>query len=314
MAANMKAVKLRIKSVQSTMQITRAMQLVAGSKLIKAKQKAENSKPYFETLHATLTGIARDNNDFQSPYTRSGENDKWLYIVIAGDRGLAGGYNANVFKFMEEESEGRDVTVLPIGKKSVEHYAQHKVPILTKAFAEVAAIGVSDCFEIARMVCEAYAGGEYGHVSLCYTKFVSMMTQTPGVTSLLPLSDFTNPEGNRLMELGDAGTAASKSSGDAEKPEEEQKPETGGARELILYEPDSETVFNSIVPDYLAGLLYACINISVASELAARRMAMEAATDNAEEMIETLSLYYNRARQASITQEITEIVAGAEGG
>ena len=313
MAANMKAVKLRIKSVQSTMQITRAMQLVAGSKLIKAKQKAENSKPYFETLHETLTGIARENNDFQSPYTRAGANDRWLYIVIAGDRGLAGGYNANVFKLMEEESRGRDVTVLPIGKKSVEHFAQHKVPILTKAFSEVASIGVSDCFEIARMICEAYAGGEYGHISLCYTKFVSMMTQTPGVTSLLPLSDFTDPSGNRLMELGDASAAVPKSAEGAAEPEKEEDA-PGGARELILYEPDSETVFNSIVPDYLAGLLYAGINISVASELAARRMAMEAATDNAEEMIETLSLYYNRARQASITQEITEIVAGAEGG
>ena len=313
MAANMKAVKLRIKSVQSTMQITRAMQLVAGSKLIKAKQKAENSKPYFETLHETLTGIARENNDFQSPYTRAGANDRWLYIVIAGDRGLAGGYNANVFKFMEEESKGRDVTVLPIGKKSVEHFTQHKVPILTKAFSEVASIGVSDCFEIARMICEAYAGGEYGHISLCYTKFVSMMTQTPGITSLLPLSDFTDPSGNRLMELGDASAAAPKDAESTQAREEDAKP-AGGARELILYEPDSETVFNSIVPDYLAGLLYAGISISVASELAARRMAMEAATDNAEEMIETLSLYYNRARQASITQEITEIVAGAEGG
>ena len=302
-ASNMKAVKLRIKSVQSTMQITRAMQLVAASKLNKAKLRADRSKPYFETLHATLTGIAQENNDFQSPYTRAGKNDKWLYIVIAGDRGLAGGYNANLFKFLETETVGKDYSVLPIGKKSVEHFEQKKIPILTRAFAEVAVIGVSDCFEIARIICDAYAAGEYGHISMCYTNFISMMTQTPGVTSMLPLSDFTDPSGNRQMDAADAAL---------DQGQAEQK-ESGKARDLILYEPDSETVFNSIVPDYLAGLLYSSINISVASELAARRMAMEAATDNAQEMIDTLSLYYNRARQASITQEITEIVAGAEG-
>ena len=143
---------------------------------------------------------------------------------------------------------------------------------------------------------------------MCYTDFVSMMTQTPGVTSMLPLSDFTKPEGNRLAETGKSPSGAS---GAEKKAEDAGKPE--GSKNLILYEPDSETVFDAIVPDYLAGLLYSSINVSVASELAARRTAMEAATDNAEEMIDTLSLNYNRARQASITQEITEIVAGAEG-
>ena len=286
MAANMKAVKLRIKSVQSTMQITKAMQLVAASKLRKAKEKADLSKPYLEVLRKTLIDIAHGNTEFHSPYTRADENEKWLYIVIAGDRGLAGGYNANLFKFMESETHGRDISVLPIGKKSVEYFKQRKVPIFTEDYAEVAKITISECFEIARRICEAYRNGQYGHIYLCYTNFVSMLTQTPEASSMLPLSDFVT---------------------DGDEAEE-----TGKAKELILYEPDSETVFDSIVPEYLAGLLYSGINVSVASELAARRTAMEAATDNAEEMIETLSLYYNRARQASITQEITEIVAGAE--
>ena len=303
-AANMKAVKLRIKSVQNTMQITKAMQLVAASKLRKAKQKADQSKPYFETLHGTLTDIARSNTDFQSRYTKAGGNDRWLYIVIAGDRGLAGGYNANLFKFMEEETRGKDVTVLPIGRKSVDYFHHRKTPILTEDFAEVASIGASDCFEIARLVCEQYVAGKFGHISMCYTEFVSMMTQAPGVTSMLPLSDFTRPEENRTTQKMAGSSASAGAAG-------ENPAET--SRNLILYEPDSETVFDAIVPDYLAGLLYASVNVSVASELAARRTAMEAATDNAEEMIETLSLNYNRARQASITQEITEIVAGAEG-
>ena len=287
-AANMKAVKLRIKSVQNTMQITKAMQLVAASKLRKAKEKADRSKPYFKIMRETLTEIARGNTDFQSPYTKQVKNDKWLYIVIAGDRGLAGGYNANLFKFMESETKGRDYMVLPVGKKSVEYFRQRGVELFTEDFAEVARISISECFGIAKLICDAYSEGKFGHVLLCYTDFVSMMTQTPRSTSLLPLSDFEE---------------------EAAVEGEEKKP----VRDLILYEPDSETVFNAIVPEYLAGLLYTSINVSVASELAARRTAMEAATDNAGEMIEKLSLYYNRARQASITQEITEIVAGAEG-
>ena len=285
MAGSMKAVKLRIKSVQSTMQITKAMQLVAASKLRKAKERADASKPYLETMLGTLTDIANSNTDFQSPFTKAAENDKWLYVVIAGDRGLAGGYNSNLFKFMEAETKGRDnVTVLPIGKKSVEYFKHRNVPLFTEEYAEVAKVTVSDCFQVAKLVCDAYRSGEFGHIFLCYTNFVSMLSQVPTASSLLPLSDLRT----------------------------EEKASDGKARDLILYEPDSETVFNAIVPEYLAGILYSSINVSYASELAARRTAMEAATDNAEEMIDTLSLYYNRARQASITQEITEIVAGAE--
>ncbi len=285
MAGSMKAVKLRIKSVQSTMQITKAMQLVAASKLRKAKERADASKPYLQTMLDTLTDIANSNTDYRSPYTKVSDNDKWLYVVIAGDRGLAGGYNSNLFKFMETETGGRkDYTVLPIGKKSVEYFKHRNIPLYTEEYAEVAKINISDCFQIAKLVCDAYSSGEFGHIFLCYTNFISMLSQVPTASSLLPLSDLRT----------------------------EQKESDGKARELILYEPDSETVFNAIVPEYLAGILYSSINISYASELAARRTAMEAATDNAEEMIDTLSLYYNRARQASITQEITEIVAGAE--
>ena len=285
MAANMKAVKLRIKSVETTMQTTRAMQLVAASKLRKAKEKADASKPYLKTLKNTLADIANGNLDFGSPYTKPGKNEKWLYIVIAGDRGMAGGYNSNLFKFMESEVKGRDVTVLPIGKKSVEYFKHHNVPIYTEAYAEVAKVSINDCFEIGRLICRAYSGGEFGHIFLCYTNFVSMLSQVPEASSMLPLSDFV---------------------------EDEKTDEVLKTRDLILYEPDSETVFNAIVPEYLAGLLYSGINVSVASELAARRTAMESATDNAAELIEELNLYYNRARQAGITQEITEIVAGAE--
>ena len=286
MAANMKAVKLRIKSVQSTMQITKAMELVASSKLRKAKERAEICRPYYKDLYRTLQHIAVDNTEFYSVFAREAVSDKYCFVVVAGDRGLAGGYNANMFKKVEEVSAGKDYVVLPIGKKAVEYFQRKGTEILTDAFAEVADVSVADCFEIAHLLSGEFKKGTFGHIELCFTTFVSMLSQQPQVSSLLPLTDLAEDAPD---DLDDA------------------------ARSLILYEPNSMEVFDAIVPEYLAGLIYGGVCESLASELAARRMAMEAATSNAEEMIDKLNLYYNRARQASITQEITEIVGGAEG-
>ena len=155
------------------------------------------------------------------------------------------------------------------------------------SFAEIANLSVADSFEIARALCREFRKGTFGHVELCYTKFVSMLSQMPVSVPILPLIDIAKEDG--------------------------EDPEAKKIRNLILYEPNGVEVFEAIVPEYLGGLIYGGICESVASELAARRTAMEAATGNAEEMIEQLNLYYNRARQASITQEITEIVGGAEG-
>ena len=283
MAANMKAVKLRIKSVQSTMQITKAMELVASSKLRKAKERAEVCRPYFETMHQTLVNIAQGNTDFSSVYARESGNEKRCYVLIAGDRGLAGGYNTNLFKCLEAASVNQDFLVLPIGKKAVEYSKRNGFACVTESFGEIADVSVADCFEMANLLCGEFKKGEFGHIDLCYTKFVSMLSQQPSAIPVLPLKDLTD------------------------------KQDTKSIRNLILYEPDASEVFDAIVPEYLAGLIYGAVCEIVASELAARRTAMEAATNNAEEMIEKLNLHYNRARQASITQEITEIVGGAEG-
>ena len=283
MAANMKAVKLRIKSVQSTMQITKAMELVASSKLRKAKERAEVCRPYFETMHQTLVDIARGNTDFSSVYARESGNEKRCYVLIAGDRGLAGGYNTNLFKCLEAASLNQDFLVLPIGKKAVEYSKRNGFACVTESFGEIADVSVADCFEMANLLCGEFKKGEFGHIDLCYTKFVSMLSQQPSAIPVLPLKDLTD------------------------------KQDTKSIRNLILYEPDASEVFDAIVSEYLAGLIYGAVCESVASELAARRTAMEAATNNAEEMIEKLNLHYNRARQASITQESTEIVGGAEG-
>ena len=286
MASNMKAVKLRIKSVQSTMQITKAMELVASSKLRRAKDRAETARPYFQELHRTLKDIANGNTDFSSIFAKDNENGKVCYVVIGGDRGLAGGYNSNLFKKLEAAAAGKEYMVLPIGKKPMEYFRRRGVETVTEQFAEIATVSVSDCFTMASLLCRDFREGRFGHVELVYTTFLSMLAQRPDSFPVLPLTD--------LNENVD--------------PEHVKK-----IRDLILYEPNASDVFDAIVPEYLAGLIYGAVCESVASELAARRMAMDAASKNAEEMIETLNLSYNRARQASITQEITEIVAGAEG-
>ena len=280
MAGSMKDIKLRIKSVESTMQITKAMELVASSKLRHAKLRVEKSRPYFDVLHATLADIAAHNTDFSSPYTASRPVKRTCYVVIAGDRGLAGGYNANVFKAVAAHAQGKDCCYLPVGKKALEHYLHRGAEVLSREFPEAEDVSVEHCFSMARTLAKGFLAGEFDEIYVGYTNFVSMLTQTPAVLRLLPL----NPP----------------------------KEKAAGPQPLILYEPDSQAVYDAIVPEYLAGLIYGALCESVASEMGARRTAMNAASKNAGEMIDTLSLHYNRARQAAITQEITEIVAGGE--
>ena len=279
--ASMKDIKLRIKSVESTMQITKAMELVASSKLRKAKERQEKCRPYFMGLKQTLESIETATNDFSSPYQQQREVKKRCLIVFAGDRGLAGGYNSNVFKSVQPMLEEGPVCVLPIGKRTVEFFSRNGIEMLTTEFAEAASVSVSDCFTISNLITKGYLNGQYDEVSVVYTRFVSMLTQTPARDALLPLEKL------------------------------EAKAKTG-VRQLVLYEPNPSAVYDAIVPNYIAGMIYGAMCESVASELGARRTAMDAASKNASEMIDDLSLRYNRARQGAITQEITEIVAGAE--
>ena len=280
--ASMKDIKLRIKSVESTMQITKAMELVASSKLRKAKERQERSRPYFTELRETLAEIESVTRDFSSPYQKKREVNKRCLIMIAGDRGLAGGYNSNIIKAVTEiMRDGTPVCILPIGKRAVDFCVRKEIEIMTTEFAEAAEISIPDCFAIANLITSGYLSGQFDEVSIVFTKFVSMLTQTPTSETLLPLKA-------------------------AERTEAEV------VRSLVLYEPSPEEVYDAIVPNYIAGMIYGSMCESIASEQGARRTAMDAASKNAAEMIDDLSLRYNRARQGAITQEITEIVAGAE--
>lgn len=274
-----KEIKTRIRSMESTKQITKAMEMVAASKLRRAQAQVMDSRPYFEILHQAITDISVSTQDFSSVYFQESPRGKVMYIVIAGDRGLAGGYNSNVLKLVEEEIRGKQAEVLPIGKKAVDFFRSRNVPAFTENYAEAASVSIGDCFSIAKQLCKAFRDGAYSEVHVAYTNFESMLSQSPAAMKLLPL--------------------------------EHPKPTEPRHNTEILYEPSSEGVFDAIIPEYLGGLMYGALCESRASEQAARRMAMDNATQNAEDMINDLSLKFNQARQAAITQEITEIVAGS---
>ena len=273
-----KEIKNRIRSMESTKQITKAMEMVAASKLRHAQARIANSRPYFEILYDTITDIVNTNTELSSPYLQQRDVKKSLYIVIAGDRGLAGGYNSNILKLAVSDMEGKDADVLPIGKKAVDYFRSHGYRPLTENYAEAADLSIGDCFSIAKQLAKQYLAGTYDEIVVSYTNFVSVLSQTPANLKMLPL----------LQQPGKAQKTAD-----------------------ILYEPGSEEVFAAIVPEYLGGILYGALCESRAAEQAARRTAMDAATQNADEMISDLSLKFNQARQAAITQEITEIVAGS---
>ena len=281
-SGNMKDIKRRIKSVESTMQITKAMELVASSKLRKAKEKADKARPYFDALYETMCEIQAENPSFLSPFTRKVGEGKSLLVVIAGDRGLAGGFNSNIFKLAQariDELGGKDKTdIIAIGKKAVEYFGKREFNMLGSYPDFSENIRIHQANDIAGEIVDKYVKGIYERVELFYTEYVSSITQQTVTKKMLP------------VEL-DGQKKVSKA--------------------LPIYEPSAGQVFNHIVPRYVTGMIFGACVESFASEQASRRNAMENASDNASEMISSLSLMYNRARQASITQEITEIVGGA---
>lgn len=264
MGANTKALKSRIRSVDSTLHTTTAMGLVASSKMRRANQAMQNGKQYVAAYDQVIGVLANVAECQESPYLRAA-GERTRLIVIAGDRGLAGGYNANVFRLvggMQAEE------IIPIGKRACERYGG--------AFASSEKYTSAEAIALARQLCADFLHRDYDRLGIVYTRYVSMMSQETEVKWVLPL----------------------------------QKPETSEPLSAV-FEPDEETILNTTVPDYVAGILMACIRESFASEVAARRMAMDSAGKNARAMIDDLQLQYNRARQGAITQEITEIVAGS---
>ncbi len=272
--ASMNDIKARIKSVNSTMQITKAMELVATSKLRRAKMRAEQSRAYGEITAEAMGRLLSSPSLTESPYAKAPAGGKTCFLVIAGDRGLAGGFNVGIFRLAKALGIEENACVLPIGKKAVDYY-RGRAECISDDFYPVEDLSVGAAMRIAREVVHGFDEGKFDRVVLVYTRFASMISQIPSHLDLLPLK-------------------ASRSGSDP------------------IADADICELLSALLPEYLGGLIYGAISESLAAESGARRTAMNAANKNAEEMIGSLNLSYNRARQAMITQEITEIVSGAE--
>lgn len=278
----MKEIKTRIKSVESTKQITKAMELVSSSKFRKAKERAESARPYFNTLYNTVQDIAKNTSNSRNVFLKERKVNNVCYIVIAGDRGLAGGYNSNILKAVLAHNKLGTGKVITVGKKAKESLSKRGYEVIDY-IESVEKCVYEDANRVAQAAMEAYKNGEVDEVNLVYTEFISALSQEPKIVKLLPVTiDNTNTE--KEVKKGKAA---------------------------VQYLPSADAVLGYILPKYVSGSVYGAIAESFASEQAARRTAMESATDNANEMISKLELVYNRARQAAVTQEISEIVGGA---
>ena len=278
----MKEIKTRIKSVESTKQITKAMELVSSSKFRKAKESAESARPYFNTLYNTVQDIAKNTSNSKNVFLKERKVNNVCYIVIAGDRGLAGGYNSNILKAVIAHNKLATGKVITVGKKAKESLSKRGYEVIDY-IESVEKCVYEDANRVAQTAMEAYKNGEVDEVNLVYTEFISALSQEPKIVKLLPVTiDNTNTE--KEVKKGKAA---------------------------VQYLPSADAVLGYVLPKYVSGSVYGAIAESFASEQAARRTAMESATDNANEMISKLELVYNRARQAAVTQEISEIVGGA---
>ncbi|MCL1831335.1 MAG: ATP synthase F1 subunit gamma [Oscillospiraceae bacterium] len=316
-SGNMKTIKRRIKSVSSTMQITKAMELVASSKLRKAKKKTKDTKPFFTEQELILNGIYASfsektkENSFDTKFEKHRDVKNRLYIVIAGDKGLAGGYNSNVFKLVNHVHSNCNTAdvkpkIIAIGKKSVEYFERRGHDILVKRVNFADNIKSGHCSEVADTAIKMFTSGEVDEVTMFYTRFVSSMVQETSTMRLLPL-ETPHQKLKRLQEESETDVTKKAEAKRLKKSLEEfqKSPITA------TYDPSPEAVLSRIIPNFLAGLVQSAITESYTSELSARQRAMESASDNAGDMIDNLSLLYNRARQEKITNEINEIVGGA---
>ncbi len=282
--ASMRDIQRRKTSIQSTEQITKAMKLVATVKLQKARVRAEKAKPYFEHMYETVTSILARSGTIDHKFLKNGESKKKAVIVVTANRGLAGGYNNNITKLLtkDENFSKEQVVVYNIGRKGRETLGRNGYEIKADYSEVINEPIYRDAMEIAEHILTDFENGEFGELYIAYTKFKNTVSHIPTMLKLLPVSN-----------------------GEAEILQKDRMT-------LMNYEPSEEVALDMIIPKYVSSLIYGALIEAVASENGARMAAMDSATSNADEMIANLSLMYNRARQSSITQELTEIIAGAE--
>ena len=285
--ASMRDIKRRRSSIQSTGQITKAMKLVSTVKLQRTKQAAVNSKSYFDYMYRTVSSMLARAGEINHPYVKGNDSAKKAVVMITGNRGLAGGYNSNVVKLVtRSELNKDDLIIYPMGKKGREAMSRYGYELADDYSSMIDAPEYVDAMRLASVLLSAYRAGEIGEIYLAYTYFKNTVVHEPKLIKLLPV----------------------------EKSEETEGPvsEDEGPTAPMNFEPEEEEALDMIIPKYVTSIIYGGMIESVASENGARMQAMDNATTNAEEMIDKLTLQYNRARQSSITQELTEIIAGSQ--
>ena len=280
--ASMREIKRRKQSISSTQQITKAMKLVSTVKLQKAKTRAEQTNPYFNYMYRTVSSILAKSGNVNHPYLTAGESTRKAVVVITSNRGLAGGYNMNVVKLITGSGwDKEDIDIYALGGKGAEALEHRGYHIVRNASEIMENPTYADASAICKEVLEQFSNGEVGEIYLAYTHFKNTVSHEPKLIKLLP------------VEIDEADVAP------------------GQENVLMNYEPNEEEALDMIIPKYVTSLFYGALVEAVASENGARMQAMDSATSNAEDMISDLELKYNRARQGSITQELTEIIAGA---
>ena len=280
--ASMRDIKRRKSSISSTQQITKAMKLVSTVKLQKAKTHAEQTDPYFNYMFNTVSSMLARSGNITHPYLTAGDSPKKAVVVMTSNRGLAGGYNSNVTKMvMESGLNKEDVEIYAVGGKGLEALERRGYHIAENVSEIMENPTYPDAAPLCQKVLDAFTAGEVGEIYLAYTHFKNTVSHEPKLIKLLPVE--IDEE-----DLSEIDTTV-----------------------MMNYEPNEEEALDMIIPKYITSLFYGALVEAVASENGARMQAMDSATSNAEEMISDLTLKYNRARQGSITQELTEIIAGA---
>lgn len=288
--ASMRDIKRRKTSIQGTQQITKAMKLVSTVKLQRARANAERSKLYFECMYETVNSILSRVGHIDHRYLQPGESKRKAVVVITSNRGLAGGYNSNVIKLItrHETWQKEDLDIYSLGNKGRDAFVRHGYTVRENLPEVIEEPIYADAMQLSRRLLESFEKGEIGEIYLAYTSFKNTVVHEPKLLKLLPVDT------EAMQEDG----AENESSGKAEA--------------IMNFEPEDVEALDMIIPKYITSLIYGALMEAVASENGARMQAMDSATSNAEEMISDLTLKYNRARQGSITQELTEIIAGAE--
>ena len=282
--ASMRDIKRRKSSIQSTQQITKAMKLVSTVKLQKAKNRAEQTDPYFNYMYKTVSSMLARSGNIDHPYLTAGDSKKKAVVVITSNRGLAGGYNSNIVKLITgSDFDKEDLDIYAVGGKGAETLERRGYHIADLQTEMMEAPTYPDAASLCNRVLDAFTSGEVGEIYLAYTHFKNTVSQEAKLIKLLPVEIEPDSEENQASD----------------------------SNILMNYEPNEEEALDMIIPKYVTSLFYGALVEAVASENGARMQAMDSATSNAEEMISDLSLKYNRARQGSITQELTEIIAGA---